>query len=455
MIQSLPRRHLPQILSAFLVIAGGSIAALAVTELAGTKTGGVLAILAIAGPILVYLTLAAPLIFPFGVYELSVPFENILSTPTYGTLTKLLGIVAGIAIVFFILRTRRAVRPPKAVLIWAALYVWSACTAFWALDTRSLFQMLPTSIELVLLYAAISMLPTDRNAVRWVTFATIAGGVLAAAYGAYLAHGGADLWYGGRLRITTSTSAIDPNHFAAALLLPIVLCVTLSMYSRKVLPALLGIGAIGMLLVGLALTQSRGGIIAVFAMLIYVFIRSARRWRLALVAVPAAIIGVYAALQTTLASRFQDAFSTGGAGRMTVWHVGFDALKSHWLIGAGYNNFVAAYDQAYLQSGQMAFGDWHRGPHNLLVGYSVEVGVIGLVLLLAGWVAQFRILRFIPPEDPDYPLRLAVEAAVIGLFIAAQFLDVMVFKYVWLAFMLGAIVRSAHRSQEILETEHA
>lgn len=87
---------------------------------------------------------------------------------------------------------------------------------------------------------------------------------------------------------------------------------------------------------------------------------------------------------------------------------------------------------------------WHRAPHNLLVGTAVELGIVGLALLFVAWYVQFRQLRDIPRGDEFYPMRIALEAAVIGTFIAALFLDVMIFKYVWLTFMLIALVRNAH-----------
>lgn len=443
------RRNLLSIaLGIVVILSGGAIGALAITSnvLAGTKTGMILAVGGIGGPLLIYLSTFAPLICPFGIYAVSVPFENLLDIPAYGTITKFIGLAAGAAILFYLLRTRRAIRPPKALWFWCALYLWAACTAFWALDPKPLFVMLGTSTSLVVLYGALSMLPADMKAVRWVAFCIVAGGVLAAAYGTYLAHSGADLFYGGRLRITTENSAIDPNHFAAALILPTTICVVTALYARKLITALLSLGAIAVLLSGISATESRGGILALAAVLVYIFIRSERRWTLALFAVPGGIAAGLVALNSQLAQRFQSAVSTGGAGREMIWKVGLDAFKQHWLLGAGYNNFAQAYDQVFMQSHQMGQVQWHHGSHDLIVGTVVELGIIGLALMLAAWVMQYRMLEFIPRGSPEFPMRLVAEASTIGLFLAALFLDVMVFKYVWLAFMLAVIVRSAYRT---------
>jgi O-antigen ligase len=429
------------------VVASGAMASYAITTLAGTKTGVALAIIAIGGPIMIYAAIVAPIVFPFGLYVLAIPFDNLLDLFAFGTLTKLLAIASGAAILLYLARTKKAVAPPRALFFWIALYVWAAASTFWAIDQGSVFTALITSIELLVLYGAVSVFPANQRAVKWISSATVIGGVLAAAYGAYLFHNGTDIYYGtGRLRITTDTSAIDPNQFAAALLLPIVLCVTTLLQTRKWFVAIINGAALVMLLVGVALSQSRGGVMAIAAMLVYLFVRSYSRLRLAAVTLSLLLFAGLSSSQTPLWTRFGQALSTGGAGRTSIWLVALTALKSHWLLGAGYNNFPFAYDQAYLQTGHQMWGEasWHRGSHDLLLGTSVELGIVGVILLLAAWISQFGVLKDIRRVDSDYPMRVALEAAVLGTFVAALFLDVMLFKYVWLTFMLMALVRNAH-----------
>lgn len=440
------RRNLTALIGPLLVVGGGIAAAFAVSVLAGTKTGFVLALLSIGGPIFLYFAIVAPLVVPFGLYVALVPFDNLLSLSGFGTLTKVLGIVSGGALLFYLLRTRRALYPTPALLLWAAFTLWAATTAFWAMDPALVWGQLGTTLALVILYGAISVFPADANAVRWMSIFVIAGSLCAAAYGAYLFHNGTDIYYGTRLRITTDTGAIDPNQFAAAMLLPIALCLTTLLHTRKLLVAVGSLAALVLLFVGVTLSASRGAIIAIGLMTIWFFIRSRGRMRLVgLIGLVAAAIAPLAA-QTALWDRFGEAMSTGGNGRMSIWRVGFQAIKHHFLLGAGYGNFPLAYDSVFLQTPHLNWADaaWHRGSHSLLVGTGVEVGFIGLGLLLAAWVAQFTMLREIPPDEPEYPMRVALEATIIGIFFAALFLDVMTFKYVWLVFMMIALVRNAH-----------
>jgi putative inorganic carbon (HCO3(-)) transporter len=446
-VQAYAKRNVLGTVAALVALLGCSVVgALAITVLAGTKTGVVLGLAAIAGPALVYVAIVAPLIFPFGLYVLLVPFDNLLDVGSFGTLTKLLAIAAGAAIILYLARKRRALPPPKSLLMWGAVYAWAAVTAFWALDQQAVFRLLLTSVELLILYGAISILPAERSTVRWVALATVAGGVLAAGYGAYLFHSGADIYYGGRLRITNATGAIDPNQFAAALLLPIALCINNVLVAKRGTTIALNVAALAVMFVGVAVSESRGAVLALVAMLIYMFVRGFRRARLGALTAAIAIAAAAFSTQTGLWSRFGYALSTGGAGRTSIWRVGLVALKSHWLIGAGYNNFPFAYDEAFLKTPHQIWGmaSWHRGSHNLLIGTSVELGLIGLCLMLAAWVVQFRVLDCVAARDPDYGLRIALEATVIGTFVAALFLDIMAYKYVWLTFMLIALVRNAH-----------
>jgi O-antigen ligase len=436
------RQRLGPVLAGVALALLGVIASVAVTLLSGTKTGAVLALVSIGGPVLGYAAIIAPLVFPFTMYVVLVPFDNVLNFSSFGTVTKLLAALSGAAIIFYMLRTRRIVRPHPALFLWVGVILWSATTAFWAIDTKSVFDLLPTALGLLVLYAAISILPTDRNVVQWVSLAAIAGGLAAAAYGTYLFRNGIEVSHGDRLWISNDTSYIDPNHFAAALLLPIALTIGITLYARKRIIMAAALVTLLIMLEGVAITGSRGALLGIAAMLAYFVIRSDRRIWLTVATVPTVVLALV--LQPTLITRFATALSSGGSGRTDIWSVGWAAFKQHWLLGAGYNNFAFAYDDVYLQAHQVHYAYWHRAPHDLLVQSAVELGVIGLGLLLWAWWVQFRMLDIVPQSDSDYPIRLALEATMIGTFVAALFLDVMVMKYIWLTFTVIAIVRNAH-----------
>lgn len=145
----------------------------------------------------------------------------------------------------------------------------------------------------------------------------------------------------------------------------------------------------------------------------------------------------------SLIRRFGESTITGGAGRADIWHVGFLAFKQHWLFGAGYANFPFAYDGAFIQVPELLYTHWHRASHNILLNTAVELGVIGLIFFVCAWIGQFRLLSIVQRDHRLYPLRLALEGSLIGLFIAGLFADIMAMKYAWLPFILIALTRNA------------
>ncbi len=434
-------RSSPNIFAMFAIAALAIVAALGAIALAGTKTGTALALLAVAGPCAAYGALMAPLVFPFSIFALLVPFDNLLSMPAFGTVTKLLAIVSGGAIVLWLLRTRRGVVPDRSVIGWTVFFLFSLVSVIWALDPSVSTDHLLTFFQLLVLYTAISFMPVQRRTLATLVTIVIVSGVLAGAYGAYVFHHGTQVSANGRLFLSNDANIVDPNHFAAALILPFSLALVAITTTRSFMARVFYTLAIVVIGGGLAVAGSRGGLLAIFAAFLYVFIRSRKRLLVGGLAV--AGIGVALAAYGNVLARFSNATSTGGAGRADIWRVGVAAFKQHPWFGAGFSNFQVAFDQAFLNVSQTYYTHWHRAPHNVLISTGVELGIVGLAIFgLACWY-QFRSLRDIGQGDQLYGLRTGIEAALIGLLIASMFLDVMTTKYVWLAFILCALTRNA------------
>lgn len=441
MVGSLGETRRSNVIAAAVIASLGTIAAYASVALSGTKTGVVLAAIAIFGPALLYGALTSPIAFPFAFYIVLIPFDNLLAMNAFGTTTRMLAIASGAAMVFYMLRTKRSVTPPDVLVIWLLFYLWMGATTFWALDAQSAVTLIPTAIQLLLLYAVVAIFPMDLGRLRTVVGAAVLGGVLSSVYGIYLFKTGAAVGGGGRLWINTDNGGfVDPNHFSAALLLPLALALVGMLWTHR-LYARIGYGlAVALMLAAMAYSASRGALLGVMAMVIYLLVRD--RHRVQLAGISAFIVAFVLAMQTSLITRFQTSLTSGGAGRVDIWKVGFAAFKHFWLLGAGYNNFAFAYDKAFLEAYQLHFAGFHRAPHNLLLGTGVELGLLGLLLLLLAWFGHFKILSAIPPQDARFPVRLALEGALIASFIAAMFLDIMVTKYIWLTFMAVLLVRN-------------
>lgn len=443
--RSLPTRTLMKPTSIVAVVIGflSVCAAVGAIMLSGTKTGVVLALLATLGPIVLYGVLAVPLVFPFALFVLLVPFDNLLALSSVGTLTKLVAIACGAAFILWLLRTRRYVLPTRAVAVWGGFMLLQIVSLVWAIDPALSLQRLATPLELYTLYAAASFMPVNERVLRTLIVAAIGGAVIAGLYGAYVFHSGVDVSNNGRLFLANDETLIDPNHFAAALIAPFALALSALASTRSRVIGTLAAVAVACIALGIAVAGSRGGILAVAVAFLYLCIRSRRR--LAICAIGVAGLALALAMHGSALSRFSNATSSGGAGRFDIWKVGLTAFSSHWMIGAGFGNFPIAFDRAFLSVSEGYYTHWHRVSHNILVGTAVELGVIGLVVLLIAWWFQLRTADTIAPTHPLYWMRTGLEAGVCGLFFAGLFLDILTQKYLWLAFILLALVRNATR----------
>ncbi len=435
-----------------LVAVCGVVASFATVALSGTKTGAALGVGLTAGPALLYVAITTPVLFPLGLYAIVTPFDSILDLPVFGTLTKIIGIASAAALLFYMLRTKRFADPPRSVALWILLFLWMTSSMFWAIDPELAWHLIPTQFSLIALYIITAMMPSNLRTLRLAAGAAAAGGALAALYGVHLFRsGGASAAMKDRLWIHTDTSSWNPDHYAAALILPLALCLLAVLWSRSTLVRISAGLSICVMLLAMVYSGTRGAVVGVAGMILYLLIRDRHRIQLA----------VTGGLMTAAAlvvegpkyiARWQMAGQTGGAGRAAIWHVGWHAFLQNWLYGAGYGNFPLAYDRAFIGVFQPVSRSWDRASHSIFVGTAVELGVVGLVLLLAAWWGQVRMLRGIPPTDARWPYRLALEATVIALFINGAFLDIMTWKYTWLAFMLMALVYNTKTGHVARET---
>ena len=438
MIRSVAR---PQQIVGAVVVALGVLATLGITALSGTKTGVALALAAVLGPLAAYAAIVAPLIFPFSFFIVLVPFDSLLALPAFGTLTRLLAIVCGVCIVFWLLRTRRSISPDRAVWGWLLFGVWCATSMVWAINPEIAYAHLFTLCQLLLLYTVMSLVPIERRNLVMILGAVVIGGVFASMYGAYVFRHGIDVGPQDRLFMVSDNEVTDPNQFAAGLILPIAVAIVGMLRARSKLILFACIGAVLAMGAGLAVAGSRGAVVAVGLAILYIVLRL--RTRLLTAGLGFAALCAALALDGNVVSRFSTAAASHGAGRLDIWRIGLVAFRDHFWVGAGFSNFPLAYDNAFINVFETHYTRWHRAPHNILLSTGVELGILGLVIFLIAWYMQFRTLRSIAPDNPYYAVRIAVEGALIGLFVAGLFLDIMMTKYVWLAFMLAMLVRNA------------
>lgn len=393
-----------------------------------------------------------PVLFPLSAYLFMVPFDNLLQTGA-GTVTKFLA-AGSIAVMLLIMTDRRrTTTPPLATFTWLAFLLWSVASLWWTQTQAASFYWIQIVLSLYALYAVISLFRIKEREVRVLAGAVIGGGAACAAYGVWLFMQGTAVASNGvasRLSLSFgSTASINSDHFAGALVLPIALA-TVALQRQLGVRRWCALAALAILFAGLFISATRGAFIGVAVMWAYMILVSKVGRKTLLMLAGGALLASFAVPSVWL--RFFDPSQGQAGGRFGIWSVAWEAFRRHWLVGVGVGDFRTAYSDAYLAVFQgTTFHAWAEDSHNLIASTTVELGIVGLVLMAAAWFFQFRTVAVIPRTSSLADLRLATEAGLLGLLTVSMTVDVFYYKYLWLGFMLAVLVRNAH----VCETQAA
>jgi len=312
---------------------------------------------------------------------------------------------------------------------------WAVLSYFWALNNEiAVFRLPVLALLLFLYFAAASIRPTEKE-MATIIWLVILGGFLGAAVSLYgFSQGEFQRNLLGRETLATSDRMTNPNTLGASLILPLSLAVCTLLSSRTWPRRLLLFGLVGVIGASTLATMSRGAMAAVATVFIVLLWRSPARRRVLL---PVAIMGGIVMSMPAISKRVMLTQIDRGAGRFDIWQVGLSAFRHYALFGAGQDCFPDAFNQ-YAQTAPHFVG-FSRAPHNIYLGTGVELGLVGLVLLLGAIVRHLLLAVKGSHDIPDEALRLQLvsyEAALWGLLVCGFFLDLLWEEYFWLTLML-------------------
>jgi len=386
----------------------------------------------------------APVIVPLAAYAFAIPFDNLLQTGA-GTITKFLGALCAVVILIAMIDPRRRIAPPLAIAGWAIFLAWSVASLMWADDPAFGAQSLVQVFELFVLFTIVATLRLRAGELGWIALSALAGGVACAGYGIVMyavGHVARTDALSQRLDLALGTGTfINADHYAGALVFPVALALVGFLRLRGWQRIAAG-GAFFVLFAAICVSATRGALVAVVAVGVYLAIVERSRWHV-LALGTAGLLASAAVPNVWL--RFIDADQGGFGGRFGIWAIAWHTFLIRPLAGAGTGNFRLAYAETYVETRQSGLFThrWMEDSHNLLVNTGVELGIIGVVAILVAWVLQFRLVAKIPRDGSLGALRSAVEAGTIGLFLVAMTVDLMWYKYLWIAFMIAVLARNA------------
>lgn len=248
----------------------------------------------------------------------------------------------------------------------------------------------------------------------------------------------------------------NPNDLATIILPMLALTLALALTAPKGWPRR-GAFAGAILLPALIFaTQSRGGILALGTMMLFVLTHQRRRLRmlgLALCAAGAVAVAAPAAVWDRLAG-LKHATSTEQLGevdrfgsadqRYEIWKVAAAMTRDHPIFGIGAGGYPKVHAEYAGTSRFRATARGERDTHSMYLNISAESGVVGLLLLM-GVILSVALHAWKAIRDPTTPVPdgIRLRMLLIGLigFLQAAIFDTMghlPFLYLYLAIMYAA-----------------
>jgi O-antigen ligase len=355
---------------------------------------------------------------------------------------------------------------PVLTLTLAIFIGWIALGMTWSeshsavLD--SLTRYLPNILMLLVVFTA---LKDKRNALMLIA-GFVLGALAATAYGVVNAPPE-------ELRI--DGTGLDPNELGSTLVASVALSGAFAANVRK-RPELrlAAIAVAGFCVLGIFLTVSRGGLIALAASLVAAIIFGGR-WRpMAVIAAIVIAVGsfYYFAVLAPPAATERLELTTNGEtalkeGRTTIWQVAERIVKAKPVTGVGAGNFPISARHYLLQPGALGRTDLiiatPKVVHNTYLGIAAELGLVGLglfaVIVLTCVGSAIRAARHFSAlgDRGGEALARGVTVALIGILVADTFISQEYNKALWILLALGpamlGIARRECREREAEEAE--
>jgi len=345
---------------------------------------------------------------------------------------KLPAAVLGLCWVVLRWRVPPAPRPHAVHVLLAILVVVVSASA--ATHLTSPFAVLYTGrwLPFLILTAILVDLASSLVSVRLLAASAVVGAAVASAGALY-----------GVIAFHESRSALpqtDPNDLACALVaaLPLVLCLS----PRRLVAKAGVVAAFTVIALAVVATQSRGGLLALAAAAAWLLARRAVPLRPALSAVGVlGVLGVICAY--VMRSEIADALAAkvyisqrNTDTRLMRWHGAAEMFGGHPFLGVGPGGFRTGYP-AVSGMAEIDIPAQQFVTHNMYLEVAAELGLLGLVAMLAVLATAFACAETALRHGIDRRVAIGVQASLIGVAVAEVFLSGEYFFALWSVVALG------------------
>ena len=345
---------------------------------------------------------------------------------------------------------------PTVSLVLGAFLGWIALGITWSESHSEVITAITRYIPNVLLIPIVYTATRNKKQALMIIAGLVLGALAAVVYG--VLHPSPE---DARLEGT----ALDPNELASVLVAGVALSAAFAA-NMKSQPGLrfAGSAAAAFCVLGIFLTVSRGGLVALAASLVAA-IFMAGRWRpLAIVATLLIASGsfyYFAVLAPPEAAERLELTSQGETklkeGRTTIWQVAERIVEAKPVNGVGAGNFQTSARHYLLQPGALGRTDLiiatPKVVHNTYLGIAAELGLVGLglfaVIVLFCLSSAMKAARYFTAigDRGGEALARGLFVGLVGILVADIFISQEYSKPLWILLGLGPALLGVARTQ--------
>jgi len=363
-------------------------------------------------------------------------------------------LVAGLSLAFFVssrhrLRSVKLIRTRLfylAVILFAIMLI-GVPMSLW--PARSLSFAVKSQSENVVLMCLVAASVRSMRDIEWFAKINVYGALFFAGIVSLFFSVGQD----GRLG---NLVYYDANDFALVMVVTIPFTLFFLRAGNARRGRLIGLITLGFILLGIVKSGSRGGFIALVAMMMYILIRYKAIPKKVRMSIAVAGVGLIAVLGSdkywtqisTIANPEGDYNWTDPVGRKAVWERGIGYVEHNPIFGVGLRAFPIAEGESDLARSLSAQGHGFKWSvaHNSFLETAAELGLPGFIVFVSFFVVSLRMLSEVRPGRRYGPWvtqrELAVSQMLIGSFIgfiiAGVFVSAEYFSYLY--FLFGLVI---------------
>jgi O-antigen ligase len=249
----------------------------------------------------------------------------------------------------------------------------------------------------------------------------------------------------------------DANDFALVMVATIPFAVYLLKFGRKGFRRAMGLLALGLIMLALVKSGSRGGFLGMIAVMLYILLRyraipSTTRLFVAVAGILLAVLigsDKYWKQMSTILTPTADYNWTDPQGRKAVWTRGVGYVAHNPVFGLGVGAYPIAegtISEISQQRASVGRGFKWSVAHNSFLETAAELGIPGLIVFLGFFVASIAALRKVRPggiyepgvTERETALSQMLIGSLFGFAVSGVFVSAEYFSYLY--FLLGLVV---------------